>query len=104
MTTISVLAEVAAERDRAEAKFPNQHLPNGTSEDMWGGDCIAAKALVDFHLERGTATWREVLYEEVTEAFSEENPSLLRAELIQVAAMAVRWIEDLDRVIVEGPE
>jgi hypothetical protein len=37
-----------------------------------------------------------VLDEEVWEAFAESDPAKLRAELVQVAAVAFRWIEALD--------
>jgi hypothetical protein len=33
----------------------------------------------------------------VAEALAEDDPTLLRAELIQVAAVAVAWVEAIDR-------
>ena len=94
---MNVYDEIKVERDRAEVKFPDQHLPNGTSNDMWGGIETAAKVVTDSRHKHGGLTWLHVLYEEVCEAFAEEDPAKLRAELVQVAAMSVRWIEDLDR-------
>lgn len=35
--------------------------------------------------------------EEVLEAFAEADPDRLRAELVQVAAVATKWIQALDR-------
>ena len=34
--------------------------------------------------------------EEVAEAFAESDPARLREELIQVAALAVSWVEKID--------
>lgn len=41
--------------------------------------------------------WDGVLLEEVYEALAEEDPAKLRAELIQVAAVAQAWAEAIDR-------
>jgi hypothetical protein len=45
----------------------------------------------------GVCTWRDILLEEVAEAFAEDDPGRLRAELIQVAAVATQWVEAIDR-------
>ena len=45
-------------------------------------------------------TWGPILVEEVSEALeaaASESPAALRAELVQVAAVAVAWIDCLDR-------
>jgi hypothetical protein len=91
-----LLKELAEERDRQDERFPAQHLPDGTSNDLWGGDEVAAKAVVNNRARHGGLTWQMVLYEEVCEAFAEEDRNALRGELVQVAAVALRWIEDLD--------
>lgn len=93
---IGVLGEVAAELARAEAKFPDQHLPDGTGAPQWAGFRDAQREHTDSKLADGTVTWLDVVLEEAYEAFAETDPVLLRAELVQVAAMAVRWIEDID--------
>lgn len=46
----------------------------------------------------GTVTWWHVLREEVFEAAAEADPAALRAELVQVAAVALKMIEALDEV------
>lgn len=57
-----------------------------------------AKAANDREVERGTVTWAGVLIEELLEALAEpEGSAELRAELIQVAAVAVNWVVCLDR-------
>jgi hypothetical protein len=44
-----------------------------------------------------TLKWVDILEEEVAEAAAESDPAKLRAELVQVAAVAVAWIEAIDR-------
>lgn len=44
----------------------------------------------------GTVTWWQILREEVFEASAEDDTEKLRAELIQVAAVAVKMIDALD--------
>lgn len=41
-------------------------------------------------------SWMHLVREEVAEAFMETNPDRLREELIQVAALCVSWLEQLD--------
>lgn len=43
-----------------------------------------------------TCTWWLILREEVFEAAAEEDPAKLRAELVQVAAVALKMIDALD--------
>lgn len=69
---MSVLAEIAQERAVQEAK--------------WG-------ELVDLR----RLTWRDILREEVYAALVESDPGRQRAELIQVAAVAIAWVGALDR-------
>ena len=51
----------------------------------------------------GNGTWRHILTEEVWEAFAEKDSARLRAELVQVAAAAVNWIEAIDRRQAKAP-
>jgi hypothetical protein len=91
-----VLRDVVNERDRAEAKFPGQHLPDGTGQGWRKAHADFARQRCKDHAAAGTLTWRHVLSEEVAEALAETDPVRLRAELVQVANVAVRWVEDLD--------
>jgi hypothetical protein len=90
-----VFVEIAEELARAYAKFPDQHLPDGTGRP---GSRTAADEARAACQANGAAddNWHDVLNEEVHEAFAETDPKALRAELVQVAAMAVRWIRDID--------
>lgn len=87
----ALLTLVARERSLQEEKFPDQHLPAGTRTP---GDITAAslaKMTTDIAAKAGTLTWRHVLEEEVREAYAETDPALLLLELVQVAAVALRW-------------
>lgn len=57
-----------------------------------------AKHSCDEAMKRGTVTFADILIEEVCEALEESNPISLKHELIQVAAVCVKWIEKLERV------
>lgn len=71
-------------------------LARGVGEDA-GEAAERAKREVTEAAARGALTWRHVLHEEVLEAFAEDEPAALRAELIQVAAVVVKWVQALDR-------
>ncbi|WP_431897861.1 hypothetical protein [Nonomuraea sp. bgisy101] len=91
------LADVLAERARQDAKWGEQNHPDGTKQIMYG--CLARdwKYIVEAAAAKGKLTWRHVLLEEVYEALAEDDAAKLRAELVQVAATAVCWIEAIDR-------
>lgn len=112
----TVLVEVAAERERQDAKWGEQNHPNGTGDNQEfirpaeyvhpAGEHILAtmgtfayrmKHRTDERAQRGTVTFADILLEEVFEALAEEDPAKLRTELIQVAAVAAQWVEAIDR-------
>lgn len=100
MSIESIVKEFLAERERQEAKFPNQHIPNFPSKMDFAharAERDQAQELTDRCAEKGVVTWWHVLREEVFEAFAEEDEVKLRIELKQVMAVAGRWMEDLDR-------
>jgi hypothetical protein len=91
------LAEVADERERQDDRWGEQNHDDGTGGKY---DVIlrdAARNACQREAEAGHPTWRSILFEEVTEAFAETDPAKLRAELVQVAAVAAAWIEAMDR-------
>ncbi len=91
-----VLADVAAERAVQDAKWGLQAHPDGTGARYAAAADLAKQAVADAAAE-GRLTWRHILHEEVLEAFAEDGADRLRDELIQVAAVAVKWVQDLDR-------
>lgn len=92
-----VIAEVISERLRQHATHGQQNLPDGTGGTWREVDRKAAREACDFATRENRLTWLHVLEEEVAEALAETDPARLRAELVQVAAVAVQWIEALDR-------
>ena len=118
-----VMNEVENERYRQHAKWGEQNHPNGTgdyADDLTAQDieyiaaatsepghreamtpgaamAEAAKFIVDYASKNKVVTHAQILTEEFFEALAESDPLKLRAELIQVAAVAVQWIECIDR-------
>lgn len=107
----AVLEEVSHERVRQEAKWGQQNHPDGT------GPLRRALTMTDINLDLRTGaelarifrnkterqfaanagTYLDILLEEVFEATAEDDQQALRTELIQVAAVAVAWVEKIDR-------
>ena len=95
-----VLAEVSEERDRQIAKW-GDGVPSGGFGWPVGLDDLGKREIAKERCERaaqqGRCTMRDVLEEEVAEALAERPGSARqRAELVQVAAVAVKWIEAID--------
>lgn len=97
MATEHVLADVHNERAAQFAQWGIQNVPLGTgSEEMrlladaYRKECQKAAA-------EGTLTYSHILLEEVFEALAEADLPKLRDELIQVAAVAVAAVEQIDR-------
>jgi len=100
---LSIVAEIVSERGRQDAKWGAPHdVPDGTgSGKRMLGRAFAdirdeVQAWVDRAAEEGTSTMSTVLLEEVFEALAESDEQKLRAELIQVAAVAAKWIQIID--------
>ncbi|MBF8186936.1 NUDIX domain-containing protein [Nonomuraea sp. K274] len=73
-----------------------QVLPDGTGGEGTVTGADLARLETETAAANGVLTWRHILAEEVFEAFAESDPGSLRAELIQVAAVAVKWVQALD--------
>jgi len=105
MFDISIWFEVKDEARRAASKHPGSATilgtaPNGTNR-LWKFFADSAREMCDRAEAAGRLTFANVLAEEVGEALCEEDDDKLRAELIQVAQVAVRWIANIDRRKVE---
>lgn len=92
-----VLGDVAAERAAQDARWGMQAVPDGTGTEGAVAEADGARRETEEAARRGELTWRHILREEVLEAFAESDPEALRTELIQVAAVAVKWAQALDR-------
>ncbi|GAA4624473.1 hypothetical protein GCM10023196_024750 [Actinoallomurus vinaceus] len=91
-----VLADVAAERAAQDVMWGVQDFPDGTGpEHATAAD--AAKRDCRDAWRGARLTWRHILAEEFHEALAETDPRALRTELVQTAAVAVKWVQALDR-------
>lgn len=117
MSLAKILAEVARERQQQDAKWGEQNHPDGTGPDwrLFGSSAREWLTYVRAALDQTTKPgvlfadgevrvlpptgpmWLLILLEEVFEALVETDPAKLRAELVQVAAVAVAWTEAIDR-------
>jgi hypothetical protein len=96
-TTDRVLQEVLAERIAQDAKWGEQNHPDGTGNKSQQDRAEFARRWCESAFASGYGTWADILTEEVAEAEAERDPVKLRAELVQVAAVATAWIEAIDR-------
>lgn len=98
MATETILAEIGEERERQDRKHgAEQNIPDGTGSITFQQLRDRAIALTDARTAKGTVTWADVLTEEVFEALAEGDREKLRTELIQSAAVCVKWVEHIDR-------
>ncbi|MGY5127346.1 hypothetical protein [Streptomyces nigrescens] len=95
---VKALAEdVDAERQRQLAKWGEQAHPDGTAITGDEERADRARHACQAMAEIGQVSWRDILNEEVQEAFAESDPEKLREELVQSAAVIAAWVLDLDR-------
>lgn len=110
--TRKVLSEVHGERIAQHAKWGEQnhntfypgdekHVASWYKERADMMKCLNEGTIQALHSlgypEDRNCTWDTILREEVYEALSEIDPQKRRAELVQVAAVAVAMIEHIDR-------
>ncbi|MEB0001619.1 hypothetical protein QN357_01540 [Cryobacterium sp. RTC2.1] len=118
MRNISVASAVLDERTRQNEKWGEQNHPNGTGQESRplsflrayltgrGVESTRVPARTLSYLARddtnravreGRGKWKQILLEEVFEAFAEDDPAKLHTELVKVAAVAQQWVEAIDR-------
>lgn len=121
MNDLKLWEQILAEVDRSTQKHGDQaHLPLGTGDDtpLMHGTTLAkphaavavtmgtlaytARQVTDRAADAGSVTWSDILLEEVAEAFAEVDPRAVRAELVQVAAVVVKFIEAIDLAAEKG--
>ena len=101
LTLKRILLDIAEERGRQDQKWGAINdkmlaIPDGTGDQFKDG-ADHAKSMCKDAQNNGRLTWLHVLREEAYESFAESDPEKLRAELVQVAAVAAKWIEIIDR-------
>ena len=107
--TMRVLAEVAEHRHWQAERYHdmNQTMPHGVGPDVeWmPGLRLTAEEIEtlirrdwDYDVDPDPAqhSWMRLMREEVAEAFGCPDTACLRTELVQIAAVAVSWIEKID--------
>lgn len=98
--TLSVLTEVADERARQDAKWgPIQNIPLGCGPDAAAFDAEGQLGMYRYINDEGNATFLSVLAEEFFEFVTTDarDTAAVREELIQIAAVAVKAVEHIDR-------
>ena len=88
--------DIIGERWRQVKKWGVQQHTDGTGGLEWQLAAREQRNRND-NTDPDAITWTDILIEEVWEALAESEPESLREELIQVAAVCVGWVEDLDR-------
>lgn len=103
MTVGSILTEIGRERGTQDAKWGvPKNVPNGTGPDgsllgySFGELRDMMQSAVDELAARHESRMAAVLLEEVFEALAEDDERRLREELIQVAAVAAKWVQIID--------
>lgn len=96
-----IFAEISLERLAQDTKHGIQDLPIRPSDPVIQARIREAadsfRKVCDRATETGNLTFYEVLLEEVMEAFAADTEAEQRQELVQVAAVAVKAIETIDR-------
>lgn len=99
---MKVLKDVLLERFNQFTKWGEQNHPSFPAEVLnhredWKKMEDFARRICDAATKAGTLSWMDILNEELHEAYAADNNERLREELVQLAAVAVAWIDSLDR-------
>ena len=102
--TESVYDKIKNERDRQDTKWgPQDHpsIKNGMISDFLSSYYgipteDEAKLACDIAFKDGHGTWSHILIEELSEAIHAKTEEKRKEELIQVAAVAIAWIESIE--------
>jgi hypothetical protein len=97
---LAIATEIGAERARQDAKWGQQNHPSVTKDPrqyIWSADIL--QQLCDSRFEDGTGAWADIALEEIAEAIEAKDDAERRAELIQLAAVVMAWIECIDRQV-----
>lgn len=92
-----IYLHIEAERLKQDKTWGEQNHPAGTGSPSQTIVAIEARAACEQAAADGSLTWAHILGKEVCEALAEGDYARLRAELLQVAAVAISWIEAIER-------
>jgi hypothetical protein len=93
----NVLDEIMAERARQDKKWGEQNHPDGTSHKHYCERLLRARKSKRLATGNGSVSFAHILAEEFFEVMTEPDPTWLRVELVQLAAVAVQWVQAIDR-------
>lgn len=97
-TTVELFnRRILPERWRQTKRWGMQALRDGTGGEAFIAEAEYWKECNDENAGTRNANWTGVLLEEVYEALSETDEEKLANELAQVAAVALAWLEDIER-------
>lgn len=105
---LALLGKVGQEMQRQQDKWGEQNHPSWLLDDVFmiceehGIELSTdmAKGLCDERLDASVCSWQDILNEEVLEARDEainDNQEALKEELIQIAAVALSWVQSIER-------
>jgi|SRR5579859_5199996 len=92
---LAVMEEIVDERFRQDAKWGEQNYKGGNGLASHLGLAGVYKTLND--LPSIQKTWKDVFLGEMHEALGATSDEELRQQLVQLAALAVAWIQAIDR-------
>ncbi len=101
---MNILEEITAERARQDEKFgPQSHpsildMPPKSLSSYYEIPLEQrAKDNCELAFSNNEGTWADIALEEFAEVVFAPDEASRRTELVQLAAVCVAWIEDLDR-------
>lgn len=97
LATLEVLRDVLVERGDQAEKWGVGNYANGTGLLIDADIAEDYKQINRMNMFHNGANWRDILLGKVYDALSETDQAALRKELIRAAAVAVRWVECIDR-------
>ncbi len=100
-----IFKDIQKERERQDQKWGEQSHPSVVEglelfdlpEEYQVPSENRAKRLCEEAFETGKPTWAVIAVEELCEAIQSPDDKLRREELVQLAAVLVHWIEDIDK-------
>jgi hypothetical protein len=95
---LAIWRDVLFERARQHAAHGEQNIPiaHDSAADLLPSEACTRREC-EWAENRGVLSYGHLLVEELAEVMSAPTPEAQRAELVQVAALAVQAIECLDR-------
>jgi len=97
VTRSDIFRDISLERANQDEIHPDtEKLPYGTGFDGFKLLLQERRESVAMAKASGHDSWALHFREECYEVLAEADPAKLRAELIQVAALCVRWVEHID--------